>query len=127
MIDTEQRMIDIKMKLMDSMVIVGGLSEQLQMSVLTMMDKIDKWYNELGLLGKEKRVSNPIVGRVLDHAAHSIGIVAMPTMIASTKPTGNLKNNNDYFVASVLEGKEGDEGKEGFEGDEGAKWLVSRF
>ena len=58
------------------------------------------------------------MGRVLDHAAHSIGIVAMPTMIASTKPTGNLKNNNDYFVASVLEGKEGDEGKEGFEGDD---------
>ncbi len=54
-------------------------------------------------------------------------IVAAPAMMASTKPMGNLKNGDNYFVASVLEGKEGDEGKEGFEGDEGAKWLVSRF
>jgi hypothetical protein len=73
------------------------------------------------LLGKEKRVSNPIVGRVLEHAARSMGIVAAPAMMASTKLTGNLKNNDDYFVASVLEGKEGDEGKEGFKGDEGDK------
>jgi hypothetical protein len=119
MIDTEQRMIDVKMKLMDSNVIAGGSGEQLRMSVLIMMDKIDKWNNELGLLGKEKRVSNPIVGRVLEHAARSMGIVVAPAMMASTKPTGNLKNDDDYFVASVLEGKEGDESKEGFEGDEG--------
>jgi hypothetical protein len=76
MIDTEQRMIDVKMKLMDSMVVAGGSGEQLRMSVLIMMDKIDKWNNELGLLGKEKRVSNPIVERVLEHNARSMGMVA---------------------------------------------------
>jgi hypothetical protein len=162
MIDTEQRMIDIKMKLMDSMVVAGRSGEQLRMSVLIMMDKIDKWNNELGLLRKEKRVSNSIVEGVIEHAARSMGmvastpddgwlceactfvntdpkwstkckfcmtdrpkqhraIVAAPAMMASTKPTGNLNNDDNYSVASVLEGKEGDGGKEGFKGDEGDK------
>jgi hypothetical protein len=48
MIDTEQRMINVKMKLMDTMVVAGGSGVQLRMSVLIMMDKINKWNNKLG-------------------------------------------------------------------------------
>jgi hypothetical protein len=36
---------------------------------------------------KEQRISNPIVGRLLKHAACSMGL----TVVASN-PTGNLKN-----------------------------------
>ena len=72
-IDTEQKMIDVKMKLMDTMV-QGGSGEQLRMSVLMMMDRIEQWTSELGLLGQEKRASNPIVGKVLEHAARSMGM-----------------------------------------------------
>jgi len=74
-IETEQKMIDVKMKLMDTMV-QGGSGEQLRMSVLTMMDRIEQWNSELGLLGQEKRASNPIVGKVLEHAARSMGMMA---------------------------------------------------
>ena len=64
--------VDVKMKLVDSMV-GNGLGDKLRMSVMKMMDNIEKWNDELGLMMKEKRVSNPIVGRVLKHAARSIG------------------------------------------------------
>jgi hypothetical protein len=64
--------VDVKMKLVDSMV-GNGLGDKLRMSVMKMMDNIEKWNDELGLMMKEQRVSNPIVGRVLKHAACSIG------------------------------------------------------
>ena len=48
MCDTEQKMIDVKMKLADSM--VGNiLGDELRMSVMKMMDKIEKWNDDLGL------------------------------------------------------------------------------
>ena len=41
MIDTEQKMVDVKMKLADSMV-GNGLGDELRMTVMKMMDKIEK-------------------------------------------------------------------------------------
>ena len=41
MIDTEQKMVDAKMKLADSMV-GNGLGDELRMTVMKMMDKIEK-------------------------------------------------------------------------------------
>jgi hypothetical protein len=64
LIDSEQKVIDVKMKLADSM-LGNGLGDQFGMSVILMMDKIDKLNKELALLKNEKRVSNPIVGHVL--------------------------------------------------------------
>ena len=64
LIDSEQKVIDVKMKLADSM-LGNGLGDQFRMSVILMMDKIDKLNEELALLKNEKRVSNPIVGHVL--------------------------------------------------------------
>jgi hypothetical protein len=48
MCDTEQKMIDVKMKLADSMV-GNRLGDELRMSVMKMMDKIEKWNDDLGL------------------------------------------------------------------------------
>ncbi len=101
MIDTEQKMIDVKMKLADSMVGNGLVCDELRMSVMKMMDKIEKWNEDLGLMMKEQHVSNPIVGRVLEHAARSMGL-----MVVATKLTENLKNDDEDFVAEVLNSDE---------------------
>jgi len=95
LIDSEQKMIDVKMKLADSM-LGNGLSDQLRLSVILMMDKIDKLSEELALLKKEKCVSNPIVGRVLKHAARSMGMTVVPNPAAAvaTVMSVNLKSPN---------------------------------
>jgi hypothetical protein len=62
LIDSEQKVIDVKMKLADSM-LGNGLGDQFRMSVILMMDKIDKLNEKLALLKNEKRVSNPITQR----------------------------------------------------------------
>ena len=71
MIDTEQKMVDAKMKLADSMV-GNRLGDKLRMSVVKMMDKIEKWNDDLGLLMKEQCISNPTVGWVFKHAVRSM-------------------------------------------------------
>jgi hypothetical protein len=90
MIDTTQKMIDVKMNLADSMVGNGRLGDDLRMSVLKMMEKIEKWNEELEVMMAEKRESNPIVGRVLEHAAHSMGLT-----VPSTNRTAAAKNDDD--------------------------------
>jgi len=89
MIYTTQKMIDVKMTLADSMV-GNGMGDELRMSVLKMMEKIEKWNEELELMMAEKRESNPIVGRVLEHAAHSMGLT-----VPSTNRTAAAKNDDD--------------------------------
>jgi len=114
MMNTTQKMIDVKMKLADSIMVGNGMGDELRMSVLKMMEKIEKWNEELGLMMEEKRESNPIVGRVLEHAAHSMGLAA-PTnrtdtletvnslgLAIPTRMTGNSKNYDDNFVTSSL-------------------------
>jgi hypothetical protein len=49
------------------------MGDELRMSILKMMEKIEKWNEELELMMEEKRESNPIVGRVLEHAPRSMG------------------------------------------------------
>jgi hypothetical protein len=68
---------------------------------MKMMDNIEKWNEDLGLMMKEQRVSNPIVGRVLEHAACSMGLT-----VVATNPTENLKNDDEDFVAEVLNSDE---------------------
>ncbi len=99
-------MIDVKMKLADSMV-GNGMGDELRMSVLKMMEKIEKWNEELELMMAEKRESNPIVGRVLEHAVHSMGLTVPSTnrtatlatvnsgLELATMVTGTSKNDDD--------------------------------
>ena len=72
MMDKTQKIIGVKKKLVDSMV-GNGMGDELRMSVLKMMEKIEKWNEKLELMMEEKRESNPIVGRVLEHAPRSMG------------------------------------------------------
>ena len=85
MIDTTQKMIDVKMRLADSMV-GNGMGDELRMSVFKMMEKIEKWNEEMERMMEEKRESNPIVGRVLEHAARSMGL-AVPSTNRRTDDT----------------------------------------
>ena len=91
------------------------MGDELRMSVLTMMEKIEKWNEELELVMEKKRVLNPIVGRVLEHPAHSMGLTAPPMkrtdtletvdllgLAIPTMMTGNSKNDDDDFVTSLL-------------------------
>ena len=82
LIDSEQKMIDVKIKLAYSM-LGNGLGDQLRRSVISMMDKIDKLNEELALLKNEKHVSNPIVGRVLEHTARLMGMTVVPNPAAA--------------------------------------------
>ncbi len=88
-------MIDVKMKSADSM-LGNGLGDQLRMSVILMMDKIDKLNKELALLKNVKRVSNLIVGHVLEHAARLMGMMVVPNPAAAvaTDMSVNLKSPN---------------------------------
>jgi hypothetical protein len=97
MIDTTQKMIDVKMNLADSMVGNGRMGDDLRMSVLKMMEKIEKWNEELEVMMAEKRESNPIVGRVLEHAARSMGLMLPSTNRTdlATMTTGVLKNDDE--------------------------------
>ena len=96
LIDSEQKVIDVKMKLADSM-LGNGLGDQFRMSVILMMDKIDKLNEELALLKNEKRVSNPIVGHVLEHTAHLMGMTVVPNPAAAVAMVMfvNLKSPNE--------------------------------
>ena len=51
----------------------NGMGDELRMSVLKMMEKIEKWSEELELMLTKKRESNPNVGWVLEHATRSMG------------------------------------------------------
>ena len=75
-------MIDVNMKLADSM-LGNGLGDQLRMSAISMINKIDKLNKELALLKNEKLVSNPIVGRVLEHTARLMGMTVVPNPAAA--------------------------------------------
>ena len=117
MIDTTQKMIDVKMRLADSMV-GNGMGDELRMSVLKMMEKIEKWNEEMEQMMEEKRESNPIVGRVLVHAARSMGLAVpstnrrtddtLATVVSGlgvatvTKTGGTSKNDDKNFVTSLL-------------------------
>jgi len=117
MIDTTQKMIDVKMRLADSME-GNGMGDELRMSVFKMMEKIEKWNEEMEQMMEEKWESNPIVGRVLEHAAHSMGL-AVPSTNSRTEDTlatvdlglgvatitttgGTSKNDDENFVTSLL-------------------------
>ena len=117
MIDTTQKMIDLKMRLAESMV-GNGMCNELRMSVFKMMEKIEKWNEEMERMMEEKRESNPIVGRVLQHATRSMGL-AVPSTNRTTDDTlatvdsglgvatitttgGTSKNDDENFVTSLL-------------------------
>ena len=110
MIDTTQKMIDVKMNLSDSMV---GNGDEIRMSVLKMMEKIEKWNEELEIMMDEKHESNPIVGRVLKHAMHSM-VLTVPSTNRRTEDTlatvdsglGIAKNDDENFVTSLLTNNE---------------------
>ena len=108
MIDTTQKMIDVKMRLAESMV-GNGMCDELRMSVFKMMEKIEKWNEEMERMMEEKRESNPIVGRVLEHAARSMGLAVPSTNrttsglgVGATTTGGTSKNDDESFVTSLL-------------------------
>jgi len=86
------------------------MGDELRMSVLKMIEKIEKWSEELELMMTKKRESNPIVGRVLEHAARSMGLavpstnrrtdVTLATVdlglgVATITTTGGTSKNDD--------------------------------
>jgi hypothetical protein len=118
MIDTTQKMIDVKMRLADSAMDGNEMGDELRMSVFKMMEKIEKWNEEMEQMMEEKRESNPIVSRVLEHAARSMGL-AVPSTNRRTEDTlatvdsglgvatitttgGTSKNDDENFVTSLL-------------------------
>jgi len=96
----------------------NGMGDELRMSVLKMIEKIEKWSEELELMMTKKRESNPIVGRVLEHAARSMGLMVPSTnrtatlatvdsgLELATMTTGTSKNDDENFVTSLLTNNE---------------------
>ncbi len=94
------------------------MGDELRMSFLKMMEKIEKWNEKLELMMEEKRESNPIVGRVLEHAARSMGLTVSRTnrndtlatvdsgLEIATMSTGTSKNDDENFATSLLTNNE---------------------
>ena len=71
-IEMNQKLIDTKMKMMDTM--VDGVSKtQFFMPITSLMDKVERLNEELAMIGNKKRSTNPIVDWVLLHAVESWG------------------------------------------------------
>ena len=81
------------------------------------MEKIENLNEEMERMMEEKRESNPIVGRVLEHAARSMGLAVPSTNrrtedtlatvdsglgVGATTTGGTSKNDDENFVASLL-------------------------
>jgi hypothetical protein len=92
-IKTNQKLINTKMKMMDTMV-DGILKMQFLMSITSLMDKVERLNEELAMLGNEMRSTNPIVDQVLLHVAESMGLKER-----RTKTSG--EEDSDY-VADII-------------------------
>jgi hypothetical protein len=111
MVDSTEKMIDVKMRLLADSMVGNRMGDELRMSVFKMMEKIEKWNEEMERMMEEKRESNPIVGRVLEHAARSMGLLAVPSTngrtddalatvdsglgVATITTTGGTSKNDD--------------------------------
>jgi hypothetical protein len=91
-IESTERLVELKMKMSDRMRVEGSETHSL-MAINLLMEKLEQLNVNLASMVAEVRLTNPIVGNVLDNAKKAMGLV---TTIANGKAMGMPKCDEDY-------------------------------
>jgi hypothetical protein len=97
-IESTERLVELKMKMSDRMGVEGSETHSL-MAINLLMEKLEQLNADLASMVSEVRLTNPIVGNVLDNAKKAMGLV---TTIANGKAMGMPKCDEDYDNDEVV-------------------------
>ena len=101
-IESTERLVELKMKMSDRMG-VEGLETHTLMAINLLMEKLEQLNADLASMVSEVRLTNPIVGNVLDNAKKAMGLVtttangndAMGLVTTANGNLGRLKWDDD--------------------------------
>ena len=91
-IDVTQKALDFKERMMTAMEMDKDEKRTIYNKMTELLNKIQRLSNEMALLTDERRSTNRIVARVLQHASTSMGV----------KTSKSYEMDKDAFVESVL-------------------------
>ena len=91
-IDVTQKALDFKERMMTAMEMDKDEKRTIYNKMTELLNKIQRLSNKMALLTDERRSTNPIVARILQHASTSMGV----------KTNKSYEMDEDAFVESVL-------------------------
>jgi hypothetical protein len=97
-IESTERLVELKMKMADRMGVEGSETHNL-MAINLLMEKLEQLNADLASMVSEVRLTNPIVGNVLDNAKKAMGLdttTANGTTANGTKKMGMPKCDEDF-------------------------------
>jgi hypothetical protein len=86
-IESTERLVELKMKMADRMGVDGSKTDNL-MAINGLMEKLEQLNADLASMVSEVRLTNPIVGNVLDNAKKAMGLL-------TTTANGNDGNDDE--------------------------------
>jgi hypothetical protein len=89
-IESTERLVELKMKMADRMGVEGSETHHL-MAINLLMEKLEQLNADLASMVSEVRLTNPIVGNVLENAKKAMGLVSMTTANAENDEKGQKK------------------------------------
>jgi len=97
-IESTERLIELKLKTSERM-IMGGSEAQVNFSIQLLMEKLERFSDELETMMQEKRKTNPIVGNVLTMAAKAMGLAKVDDYVDDNVV---IDKNTGDFVSDML-------------------------
>ena len=97
-IESTERLIELKLKTSERM-IMGGSEAQVNFSIQLLMEKLERFSEELETMMQEKRKTNPIVGNVLTMAAKAMGLAKVDDDVDDDVV---IDKNTGDFVSDML-------------------------
>jgi hypothetical protein len=94
-IESTERLVELKMKLADRMGVEGSESDNL-MAINRLMEKLEQLNADLSSMVLEVRMTNPIVGNVLDNAKKAMGLVTTTANRNDDEKKGRPKCDENY-------------------------------
>jgi hypothetical protein len=94
-IESTERLVELKMKLADRMGVEGSESDNL-MAINRLMEKLEQLNADLSSMVLEVRMTNPIVGNVLDNAKKAMGLVTTTANGNDDEKKGRPKCDENY-------------------------------
>ena len=94
-IESTERLVDLKMKMADRMGVDGSETDNL-MAINRLMEKLEQLNADLVSMVSEVRLTNPIVGNVLDNAKKAMGLLTTTANGNDDEKKGRPKCDEDY-------------------------------
>ena len=94
-IESTERLVDLKMKMTDRMGVDGSETDNL-MAINRLMEKLEQLNADLVSMVSEVRLTNPIVGNVLDNAKKAMGLLTTTANGHDDEKKGRPKCDEDY-------------------------------